>query len=441
MDNNSFCRYFDEQKEETLTRVKCDTERHRMGYATIEITDGDGKSVDGVKVSAKQISHEFKFGCNSFMLDQFPDDEHNRKYREIFPKLFNYAIVPFYWSDFEPEDGKPRINREDINIYRRPAPEKVIAFCKQNNIKMKGHPLFWHSFVPEWFDMNKDTAMERIDRHIKEICEAYGSDIGDWDVVNESLTPPHLKPNIHNLPKDYVKKCFDCAKKYLTSNRLFINETTHVWDWWYFNYELGAYYMQIENLLMKGAKIDAIGLQYHMFSSEEKLRESAKEYYNPQRLFDVMDSLAGFNLPLHISEVTVPAYGGGEKAMQKQAEITEWLYRIWFSHPNAECIVWWNMVDGTAAYAPLGSSEGENFYHGGLLNYDMSPKPVCDVLDRLINHEWHTEGELCASGGRAKLHGFYGDYEISVEHNGKVTKEKISFTKNGKKVFKIAVDK
>ena len=114
---------------------------------------------------------------------------------------------------------------------------------------MKEHPFFWHSFVPEWFDMDKDTAMERIDRHIREICEAYG---------------------------------------------------------------------------------------------------------------------------------------GGEKAMQKQAKITEWLYRIWFSHPDAE---------------------------------------------------------LCAIGGRAKLHGFYGDYEISVEHNGKVTKEEISFTKNGKKVFKIAVGK
>lgn len=433
------CRFFEQQREETLCRIKCDTERHRMGFATIEVVDKDGTPVENTKISAKQLSHEFKFGCNSFMLDQFADVEHNEKYREMFPKLFNYTVVPFYWSDFELDDGNPRISKENIEVYRRPAPEKIIRYCNENNIKMKGHPMFWHNFVPKWFDMDKETAMRRISQRIRELANAYGDAILDWDVVNESLTPPNLKRDLHNLPNDYVRKCFDSARQNLPDNRLFINETTHVWES-YFNYEFGSYYMQIENMLLKGTRIDGIGLQYHMFDSEERLRDTAEFYYNPQRLFDVMDSLSCFRLPLHISEITVPAYGGGNKAMQKQAEITDWLFRIWFSHPNAESIVWWNFVDGTAAYAPLGSSEGENYYHSGLLNYDMSPKPVYNALDNLINKEWHTEGMLNVDKNRAKLHGFYGDYDICVEHNGKTTNRRISFTKSGKKLFKMTVE-
>ncbi len=252
--------------------------------------------------------------------------------------------------------------------------------------------------------------------------------------MNESLTPSQLKPSLTKLPRDYVRRCFDTADRSFPDARLFINETTNVWSG-YFNYEYGSYYMQIENLLMKGARIDGIGLQFHMFKPEAKLLEELGTYYNPKRLFDVMDTLGEFRRPLSISEITVPAYGGTDEAKESQAEVTELLYRIWFSHPMADSIVWWNLVDGTAAYAPLGSSQGENYYHGGLLNFDMTPKPVWETLDRLINHEWHTECDLASVDGKAKLHGFYGDYELTVERGGVTTTHRLSLTKSGKSNF------
>lgn len=98
-----------------------------------------------------------------------------------------------------------------------------------------------------------------------------------------------------------------------------------------------------------------------------------------------------------------------------QELVTEKLYRLWFSHPAVNAVTWWNLVDGTAAYAPLGSEDGENSLRAGLVNYDFSPKPAFKVLEHLIKHEWHTETELdYEDGALNQFHGFYGMYEAEI---------------------------
>ena len=186
-------------------------------------------------------------------------------------------------------------------------------------------------------------------------------------------------------------------------------------------------------LTLKGSKIDAIGLQYHLFRRPEVLEKDAAILLNPTCLFDVMDTYGKFNRPMHISEVTIPAYGLTEENKEIQAELTKWLYKIWFSHPGMESVVWWNLVDGTAAYAPLGSAAGENYYGGGLLNYDMSKKPVYHVLDRLIHKEWHTELEVLA--GEFLFHGFFGEYDVDIYLDGQKIERNIHLSKEGDREF------
>ena len=82
----------------------------------------------------RQTGHEFKFGANLFMLDEFESEEKNRIYREKFPEAFNLATVPFYWNDLEPEEGKPRYAADSPKIYRRPAPDLCVAYCKEKGI-------------------------------------------------------------------------------------------------------------------------------------------------------------------------------------------------------------------------------------------------------------------------------------------------------------------
>ena len=37
------------------------------------------------------------------------------------------------------------------------------------------------------------------------------------------------------------------------------------------------------------------------------------------------------------------------------------------------------------------------------------------MLDRLINHEWTTNGKADLLDGKASFRGFYGEYEITVD--------------------------
>ena len=82
---------------------------------------------------------------------------------------------------------------------------------------------------------------------------------------------------------------------------------------------------------------------------------------------------------------------------------------------------------------------GENVYYGGLLRFDMSPKPAYEALDTLINKTWKTELSAEISDGYASVRGFFGEYEAEIEVDGKITKSRFTLSKNGKNEIEITV--
>ena len=149
-------------------------------------------------------------------------------------------------------------------------------------------------------------------------------------------------------------------------------------------------------------------------------------------MVEALDIYDQFDLPIHISEITIPCYTGKiAENEQIQAEITKIWYETWFATRNMKSIVWWNMVDGYAAYAPLGSEEGENRYGGGLVRFDMSKKPSYEVLDTLINREWKTNKEVLTEENKITFRGFYGEYEIQVETASGKKKQTVLLHKDG----------
>ena len=196
----------------------------------------------------------------------------------------------------------------------------------------------------------------------------------------------------------------------------------------------------MEKSLKQGLKVDCLGLQYHVFidNAQTLLDQGVQHsYYNPTRLFAIMDQYAKLDIPFNISEITIPGCDkvGGD---DMQAKITERLYRIWFSYPANSQIVWWNLVDGTAAYAPQGSNEGENGFKAGLLNYDFSHKPAYEVIKNLIHNEWTTNTTIkYEAEGVNKFHGFYGDYDIMIKTNNGEFKKTVFMYKRALNNFKL----
>ena len=178
-----------------------------------------------------------------------------------------------------------------------------------------------------------------------------------------------------------------------------------------------------------------------MFFKEDVALKSTEKFYNPKNLYDTMDWYAQLGKPLQISEVTIPAYSENEEDEKLQAEILEKVCKIWFSHPSVEQIIYWNLVDGYAHGAKPGDmAKGENVYYGGLLRFDMTPKPAYYTFKNLFEKEWHTETEVATDAeGFALFKGFYGEYEAIVEVNGEKTTHPVNLSKKRYNVYKLEV--
>lgn len=421
---------FESQKEYADKRVNEGIEKYRKGNAEIVITDKDGNPVSGARVKAVQKTHEFRFGANLFMLDELETDEKNEKYKKYFADVFNMATLPFYWDATEPERGKTRYEKNSPRLYRRPPIDLCIEYCERHGIEPREHALAYERFFPKWlYNASTCEVKAAMEKRFSEISQRYAGKIPTIEVTNEMAWPDgEGRTEFYDQP-DFIEWCFKTAKKYFPDNKLGINEWTGL-AWADSCRATDKYYAYIEANMLKGAEIDAIGMQYHLFYKKEDEYRETRPFLNPKNLYRHMDMYSNFGKPLQITEITVPAYSWEKEDEEIQAEIIEKLYSIWFSHPNVEQIIYWNMVDG---YAHLWDPDpekvkasqgdmtlGENYYYGGLLRFDLSPKPAYYKIKELINERWHTEESLVTlNNGVCSFRGFYGEYELEICAQGK----------------------
>lgn len=426
---------------EIQRRISDGIKQNRMGLFTIQFKDINGNPIDDVEVTVTQTRHDFYFGANGFMVKGFQNPEEDAMYEKYFTQLFNFTTIPFYWPELEPEPGKLRFGKESEYIYRRPAPDIVLDFCKKNNLTPKGHTLVWDNprwSLPAWLPQDEVIMEKKICKRIGEIAERYGNEIQIWDVVNE-VTDRHS--NVI-MPKDFTFKAFKESERLFPGSNLFtLNFTTGIWrrsD----KREYSSDYLLTENLLLRDAKVNAIGMQFHNFNEDEYWNILKGEVFSPASLFNTLDLYSDFDLPIHITEITISALS--EKGPEYQAIMTENFYKLWFSHPRVEAIIWWNLVDGTAAPGYNRSDgttrPGEDKWKGGLLNRDFSKKPVYDILDRLINKEWKTNLVLSSENGNIKYSGFYGTYKLLITKGDKTYDRELTFSKKGERNQIILLD-
>ena len=410
-------RPFFEKADFMEQRIADGIEQNRKGTGNLRFLLPDGSPLANASVRVKQKTHDFLYGANLFMLDEFDDRQKNEEYRRRFRDAFNQATLPFYWRDLEPEEGMPRYSLNSAHIYRRPSPELCLRFCEENGITPKEHCLFYDPYMPEWVPNDVASIKSALSKHFAELASNFANRIHGWEVINETLTRYYRRGNttFYDDP-EVIEWCFKEAEKFFPNNELIINEA-HPFIWEFFHGNRSAYYMLIERALQKGARIDAIGLQYHMFHTLDRYNELSQIYYDPQRIFDVLDLYGSFGKPIQITEVTIPAYSQNAEDEEIQREIVRNVYRMWFSHPTVEAITYWNLIDGFAAFAKPGDmTAGENFYYGGLLRYDFTPKPAYFAVKDLFEREFRTEEMIHTDGnGYASFRGFYGVYDIEVD--------------------------
>lgn len=412
-------RFFDRPAAGVRERVELDIRRHRMGWGTVVLTDGGGKPVKNREIRVRQKNHDFRFGCNLFKLKDYPDAERNAKYEAYFRRVFNEAVIPLLWDSTEPEPGRLRYAADSPHLDRRPPADLAVEWCEANGIAPKGHWLFCDNFVPRWLPGDSREVMYLLEKRIARLAERYGERIRKWDAVNESFTfRPRRDPAIGDaaVPPDYVYRVFKMAEKYLPfEDELLYNDGNGIF-FEGFAYESSPVFLLADRLLRRGAKLDGLGLQFHMYGELKDLAErERRNYFDPAYLLLVMDQLGdALNLPLHMSEISLPTFPElpRELAEELQAQCLRNFYRTWFSQRNCGSIVYWNLCD-KSAYG------GESRFDAGLIGAGFEEKPAYRMLDALVNREWKTETVAVTDEfGEAAWNGFYGEYELEIAGEG-----------------------
>ena len=441
MENNSreLLKYFDANHAFMDEQVRIGIETNRKGNATLSFEDEQGKPMKDVHVEIRQEKHDFKFGANIFMLDELETKEKNDLYKKSFAELFNQATLPFFWSDLEPVQGQPRYAKDSPRLYRRPSTDLCVEFCEEHGIDPKMHCLNYGMWTPLWVPQDVQGTKRCLEKHMAELGERYADRIPAIEVTNETLHVENwdqtsgLNTMFFREP-DYVEWSFEHARKYFPCNELIINEAPLMWADG-FKYNRRAYYMLIERALSKGAPIDTIGMQFQAGGNP------GANLFDPVRIYQVLDQYAKLGKAIQISEVTIPMRTHDSEGAELQAELIENLYKLWFSHPAMSAILYWNVADGSAHGAKPGDMDvAENRYRGGLLNFDLSPKPAYKTLKKLIHETWKTSLSLdSGSENKVDMRGFHGIYSVKAISGEKTSETKIHLVKGAANRFKITL--
>ena len=198
--------------------------------------------------------------------------------------LFDNVTLPFYWRGFEPVEGHP-------DTARLLATARWFA---ERGVRVKGHPLVWHTLAPEWLLGRDDAAVERAIRaRITREVGGFAGVIDLWDAINEVVILPDFTAEDNAVTRlaqrkgrvEMVRLAFDTARAANPSARLVLND-----------FDLSEDYEQlIEECLEAGILIDAIGLQTHMHQG----------FRGEDQLHGILERFARFGVPLQLTETTL----------------------------------------------------------------------------------------------------------------------------------------
>ena len=399
------------------------TMQHRLGETTVTVLGPDGRPLADTEVVVEQVRHEFAFGNIGFDLIPLANGESERGTQafggartedlehlaELWLDLYNTATLPFYWGPFEPERGKP----DTARLLR------TAQWFADRGVRLKGHPLAWHTITADWLMDLSTPEVERAQRErIQRDVTDFAGLVDTWDAINEVVIMPvfsneermngitRLCREIGRIPM--IRLAFEEARAANPAAKLLIND-----------FDLSsAYECLIEGVLEAGIQIDAIGLQTHMHQG----------YWGEETMLAMIDRFARYGLPLHLTENTllsghlmppeivdlndyqIPDWPTTPEGEERQADEMVRHYRSVLSHPLVESITYWGLTDdGAWLGAPV-----------GLVRRDGTTKPSYDAMRDLVKREWWSGPTTARTdeAGRATVRGWYGDYAVRPVRGG-----------------------
>ena len=207
-------------------------------------------------------------------VNQWQSDGQVPEATKVLQQHFNCAVAE---NCMKPESLAPAEGIFDFRVA-----DKFVGYCQQNNLKVLGHCLVWHSQAPDWWFTNgyaaspvsKEVLKQRLIKHIKTVVGHYKGQVHGWDVVNEAIMDDgsfRKSPFYNLLGEEFIEIAFRTAYEADPDAELYYND-----------YSMSgaakreAVCRLVRNLKAKGLRIDGVGMQSHNGLDYPNLEEYEK---------------------------------------------------------------------------------------------------------------------------------------------------------------------
>jgi len=253
----------------------------------------------------KEVYGEYGLKAGTCMSEFMSYDERSQEFiKKNFNSItFENELKPDYILDQEASKAAG-----DLVVKFSPATEKMLQWCQDNNMAVRGHTLIWHSQTPQWifydnFDTNgnlvgREVMLARMESYMKQVFDlleqkGYSDMFYAYDVVNEAwLDDGTMRPSfwLSTIGEDYLWQAFYLADKYAPEHiDLYYNDFNE-------QFKTEALYNFFQTLKDEDGNylIDGVGFQAHLYTKDDM------DLY-----FNHMDKIATLGLKINLTELDV----------------------------------------------------------------------------------------------------------------------------------------
>lgn len=294
------------------------------------------------------------------------------------------ALLTRQFSQLTPEwEMKMEYIVRDDGAFRFDAPDAIAAFAKDRGLRLYGTTLVWHAQRPAAFErLDGDRAgfANAYRNYIAAVAGRYRGQAVGWDTVNEPVAEDGdgLRDCLwsRNLgAEDYMARAFEHAAEADPDAVLFIND---------YNLEnlpkkRATFLRLVERLLKRGTPVGGIGTQTHI---DLDLPGDAMKA--------ALGELAGFGLPIHVSELDVslvrrvPDFRGSAARLRAQAAKVVEVADAFMALPASQRFAFtvWGLRDSDSWLRS--ARDGDPRDQPLLFDERGAPKPAFDALSRRL---------------------------------------------------------
>jgi GH35 family endo-1,4-beta-xylanase len=375
-------------------------EKSRKGELTVAVTDAAGKPLSGAKVGVAMRRHAFGWGSCVTVKNLLRQDADGDAYRSIIEQ--NYTRVVFE-NDLKWQSWDNPANHAKIL--------QATDWLRARNIEVRGHCLVWPSWKNTPRDLqslkdNPDALRLRINSHITNEVATMKGRLVDWDVINE----PYNNNDVMKILGDSeMIAWFKLARQFDPDVRLTLNDYAILSAGGMDKAHQDHFEKTLRFLKDGGAPITGLGMQSHFGGTPTP----------PERMLAILDRYAALGLDISITEHDIDTE---DEALQ--ADFTRDFLTTVFSHPSVTAVLTWGFWE-KSHWRPNAA-----YYRD-----DWTITPAGQAWLDLVTKRWWTNASLeTAADGTARTRGFFGDYEVTVTHNGVTKTTSAKLTKAGAKI-------